>query len=116
EALHDDKPIGIISKTATILGNASSDEWQGKYLRDKWAQLITQPKIVVKNSQDRIEQVPVINPKFDPSLKYIPRSDRPEWNLVGLLGQIRMRKGQVTHPNWIKMKDMGDDVELWLVK
>ena len=32
------------------------------------------------------------------------------------MGKLRIRKGQPTAPSWIKMKDEGDDVEMWLVK
>ncbi|NIM12081.1 MAG: hypothetical protein GTO45_25265 [Candidatus Aminicenantes bacterium] len=39
-----------------------------------------------------------------------------EWNCVGLLGQLRLRKGQPTAPTWVKMKDLSENVELWLVK
>lgn len=32
--------------------------------------------------------VPVENPDYDDSISYESRSERPEWNVVGLLGQI----------------------------
>ena len=32
--------------------------------------------------------VPVENPDYDPKQDYVSRSERPEWNTVGLLGQI----------------------------
>lgn len=57
-----------------------------------------------------------LNPDFDESLEYVSRQDRPEWCLVGLLGQIPITKGQPTASNWIKMKDVSDTVEMWFVK
>ena len=42
--------------------------------------------------------------------------DREEWDAVGLLGQLRMKKGQKTGTNWIKMRDISDTVEEWLVR
>jgi hypothetical protein len=59
---------------------------------------------------------PQINPQYDETRIYIPREERPEWNCVGLLGQLHLRKGQPTAENWIKMTDISKDVELWLVK
>jgi len=35
-----------------------------------------------------IEKRPIINPDWNPSDKYVPRSERPEWVKVGLIGQI----------------------------
>ena len=57
-----------------------------------------------------------LNPDYDSSINYIPREERDEWNIVGLLGQIEITKGQPTSINWIKMKDISETVELWFVK
>ncbi len=59
---------------------------------------------------------PKLNPDYDETQKYIPREKRGEWNCVGLLGQLPLRKGQPVAPSWIKIKDISDKVELWLVK
>lgn len=34
------------------------------------------------------EEVPIINPAYDPSQIYIPRHERKEWGIVGMLGQL----------------------------
>ena len=57
-----------------------------------------------------------LNSSFDKSIIYVPRSDRKEWDTVGLMGKLRMTKGQKTGTNWIKMKDISDTVEEWLVR
>ena len=57
-----------------------------------------------------------LNPSFDPSKTYIPREDRQEWDAIGLMGKLRIRKGQQTGTNWIKMRDISSDVEEWLVR
>jgi len=57
-----------------------------------------------------------LNPDYDESKTYIPREDRDEWNIVGLLGQVEITKGQPVASNWIKMKDISDTVELWFIK
>ncbi len=62
------------------------------------------------------EQRPKLNPDYDESREYVSREKRPEWNCVGLLGQLHLRKGQPVAPTWIKIKDISDEVELWLVK
>ena len=56
------------------------------------------------------------NPDWNTSHTYVQREDRPEWNIVGLLGQIPITKGQPTNSNWIKMWDISDTVEMWFVK
>ena len=59
-----------------------------------------------------------LNPDFDASKvdDYIKRPERDEWNLIGLLGQIPITKGQPLGDNWIKMKDVSDTVEMYFVK
>ena len=57
-----------------------------------------------------------LNPKYTSSLTYVSREDRDEWNIVGLLGQIPITKGQPTGSQWVKMRDISDTVELWYVK
>ena len=55
---------------------------------------------------------------YDASKKddYVPRKDRKEWDAVGMMGKLRMLKGQPTGDRWIKMRDISDTVEEWLVR
>lgn len=57
-----------------------------------------------------------ISKEYDATKTYVPRSKRPEWNMVGLLGQVVIKKYQKTHQNWIKIRDVNDELELWLIK
>ena len=57
-----------------------------------------------------------LNPDYNPETAYVSREDRPEWDTVGLMGKLRIRKGQVTGARWIKMRDVSDTVEEWLVR
>jgi len=59
-----------------------------------------------------------LNPDYDASKhdSYKSRPDRDEWNLIGLLGQIPITKGQPVADSWIKMKDVSDTVEMYFVK
>ena len=57
-----------------------------------------------------------LNPDWNKDTAYISRKDRKEWDTVGLMGKLRLKKGQPTGTNWIKMRDVSSDVEEWLVR
>ena len=57
-----------------------------------------------------------LNPSFDASKTYVSREDRKEWGIVGLVGKLRLKKGQPTGTNWVKMRDISDTVEEWLIR
>ena len=57
-----------------------------------------------------------LNPDYDESKTYVPREERDEWHVVGILGQVPITKGQPLADNWIKMKDISDTVEMYFVK
>jgi hypothetical protein len=63
-----------------------------------------------------------LNASYDDSQTYTPREDRVEWDTVGLMGKLRLRVGQPTGSNWIKMRDTATDdsgsvtIEEWLVR
>ena len=61
-------------------------------------------------------EVPQLNPAYDDTQPYISRRARDEWQVVGILGQIPVTKGQPVHPNWILMKERSATVDLYLVK
>ncbi len=115
-AKKDETPIGIISTSPVMLGN-SPNEWPEKYLMDDFGNILMEPaKKSKKGDKNPLPEIPKLNPKYDPKKEYVQRSDRPEWNIVGLLGQLPMRKGQPVAPSWVKIKNISKDVELWLVK
>jgi len=57
-----------------------------------------------------------LNPEYDAEIEYTPRNDRPEWNIVGLLGQVPILKGQPVGDRWIKMRDVSATVEEWMIR
>jgi len=57
-----------------------------------------------------------LNPDFDPSLTYVPREERNEWVIVGLVGQVKILDGQPMNDRWIKMRDVSDTVEEWFIR
>ncbi len=61
-------------------------------------------------------RVPKVSPEYDSGRLYVSRRDRPEWQPVALVGQVRVRKGQVMASGWRKMRDVSDKVELWFIR
>jgi len=57
-----------------------------------------------------------INPLWNENIDYIPRENRKEWNIVGLLGQVKISKGQPMNDRWIKMRDVSSSVEEWFIR
>ena len=89
----------------------------GKYLRDEFGTYIQEDYEVEDDDGNTVvQQRRKLNPDYDPDIEYIPREERPEWDCVGLMGKLRIRKGQPTGSRWIKMRDISDFVEEWLVR
>ena len=105
EATEGEEPIGVISGNPSVVGDAAWNKWTGKYLRDDYG------SYVLNSSGER-----QLNPDYDPDVTYVPREQRAEWDCVGLMGKLRIRKGQVTGARWIKMRDVSATVEEWLVR
>lgn len=76
-----EKCIGVISGTTGFIGGVCSFEWHNKFLHDKWGR-----EIIGEDGN------PVINPDYNPDLEYIPREQRKEWDVVGLVGQVVTRQ------------------------
>lgn len=88
---------GIISARPIIIGNADM-AWQGKFLRDEFGDYIYETSMVeMENPESPGEIIQIesthykLNPEYDPSLPYIPRKDRKEWDAVGMLGHLPVR-------------------------
>ena len=46
----------------------------------------------------------IYNPDYDKTRTYVPRSERKEWDAIGLMGKLVVRRGQPIGANWILMK------------
>ena len=57
-----------------------------------------------------------LNPAWDKDAEYINRENRPEWNIIGLLGQVKILKGQPVGDRWTKMRDVSATVEEWMIR
>jgi len=89
------------------------------YATDRIPSDVTVPSdAVVKSTHDDGTKITrkKLNPEWDSSQTYVRRQDRKEWDAIGLMGKLRLRKGQPTGTNWIKMRDISDTVEEWLVR
>jgi hypothetical protein len=116
-ALPGEDPIGVISGNPSVVGDAAWNSWSDKYLRDEYGTYIQEDYEVEDEDGDTvIQQRRKLNPAYDPDLDYVSREDRPEWACVGLMGKLRVRKGQPTGSRWIKMRDINSFVEEWLVR
>lgn len=58
----------------------------------------------------------VENPDYDPEQTYVARRNRKEWDAIGMLGKLALRKGQPVGDRWRKLKDINETLELWLVR
>ena len=74
------------------------------------------PQFAIDNNIRMTGQRRVKNPDYNPDAIYVPREFRPEWSPVGLVGKLIVRKGQVMGDRWIKMKDINEQLEQWLVR
>jgi hypothetical protein len=97
--------IGVISGNPSVIGDSAWNIWTEKYLRDDFGTYIRDEN-----------GFKVLNPNYNPDIDYIPREERPEWGIVGLMGKLCIRKGQEVMPNWIKMQDISENVEQWLIR
>jgi hypothetical protein len=57
-----------------------------------------------------------LNPAWDKDAEYVNRENRPEWNIIGLLGQVKILKGQPVGDRWFKMGDVSETVEEWFIR
>jgi len=97
--------IGVVSGNPSVVGDGDIDRWKQKYQKDDYGTYIRD------ENGDKI-----LNSEFDETKTYISRAERKEWDIIGLMGKIRVRKGQTMGTNWIKMQDISDTVEEWLVR
>ena len=90
----------------------TTKEVKHSYAADQVPEGLTVPADATRTTQQRR----TLNSAFDPTLEYVPRAERPEWAVIGLVGKLRLRKGQTVGTNWIKMRDVSTEVEEWLVR
>lgn len=115
-----EKILGIVSANPSVIGNGDCYAWKNKYLRDVFGSFVYEDiqepiikserrlkkepytddngvyheaeyeNIQVETGEYRTVKKPVINPKYDETQAYIPRSERSEYCCVGHLGRLVM--------------------------
>ena len=100
-----DNIIGVVSGNPAVVGDGAWNKWAEKYLKDDFNNYIL--------DSDGHRQ---LNSSYDSTKVYTPRAERQEWDAIGMVGKLRIRKGQQTGTRWIKMRDISDTVEEWLVR
>lgn len=106
--------VGIVSAAPAVVGDSASLHWTNKYVKDEfdrvqWHDVEVEEVVGIDDNGNEITETKVMrdrvpNPDYDPSIPYVPRSERPEWIPVGLLGKLWVR----TDDSSIKV---GDKVE-----
>lgn len=95
KADYGDNIIGAISETAGVVLGESTWHWKDMYMRNEFGGYIYEDKEV----DGVVERVPVLNPEYDENKEYIPRSERDEWCIVGLVGQLYIRIDETVEVN-----------------
>jgi hypothetical protein len=105
-------PFGVTRplNASCCIGGSAWNKWSGKYLRTPYGAYDLDSDGLRRLNPDYVE-----NLDEDGKQIYIPRSERDEWQIVGLLGQIPINKGQQISSTWIKMWEATDDVDMYYV-
>ena len=122
----DNYILGIVSARPSVVGDVYDDQWKDMYLTDVFGREILEeidvPTETIEtpdpdNPQNTITKVikeahreiaPKLNPNYNSNEKYIPRSERPEWSAVGMLGKlVAVDDGTCKINGWCKVGEGG---------
>ena len=102
----DDFILGIVSGNPSVVGDVHDDQWAGMYLYDVFGRPLwedvdvpdqtaelpdpedpekTIPQVIIPAHTERRQK---LNPAYDGSQPYQPRTQRPEWDAVGMVGKL----------------------------
>ena len=117
-ASSDDDILGIVSGTATVLGDNAEWYWNKRYETDDFGRVIYEDREIVheavynpdseliEEEKTEIVHAPKINPAYDPNKPYINRRNRPEWSAVGMMGKLYVRDDGTAQVNgYVTAKD-----------
>lgn len=109
--------VGIVSATASVIGDSHSDQWSRKYITDVWGRPQTEEVEVENDDFDeegnqikvmRTEIHMQLNPHWNNEEEYIPREYRKEWDAVGMMGKLYVRDDGTCQVNgFCKVADGG---------
>lgn len=88
--------LGIVSGNASVIGDVHDDQWQGMYLFDIFGRPLWEDVEIPEETDSEgnvilpahTEHLQKLNSNYDSSKLYRPRSERPEWDAVGMLGKL----------------------------
>ena len=124
----DDYILGIVSACPSVCGDVRDDTWGNMHLTNIYGQPIleeveiperTEEIVTVSEEGEEVTETVVIeqahteirqklNPKYDNTQEYIPRSERPEWDAVGVLGKlVAIDDGSCEENGWCRVGQCG---------
>ena len=120
-----DTVIGVVSGTAAFTANCAGLYWHNAYIRDEWGRyeydyIKDENGNTVYNDPDngnvRPKKKLKKNPDWDQDRSYHRRTDRKEWDKIGIIGQCYVRKTAVIPSGWIKLKEIDSTKDFYLIK
>ncbi len=124
----DDYILGIVSACPSVCGDVRDDTWANMHLTDIYGQPIleeveiperTEEIVTVSEEGEEVTETvvieqahteirPKLNPEYDNTQEYIPRSERPEWDAVGIMGKlVAIDDGSCEENGWCKVGQGG---------
>ena len=97
---NDDFILGIVSGNASVIGDSHDDQWAHMYERDVFGRYIFEdvmvPAVTAQITEELSEVIVPehmehrlkLNPAYDNTQIYLPRSQRTEWDAVGMVGKL----------------------------
>lgn len=92
----DDYILGVVSGNPSVIGDSYDDQWAGMFEKDVYGRPVYE-KVTIPEEKDEngnvitsehINDQLKVSAKYKNTQTYIPRSKRPEWVAVGLLGKL----------------------------
>ena len=105
----EDYILGVVSACPSVCGDVCDEIWNRMFETDAFGRTILEEIEIPEKTEDIFvhtengekqfvktnviqkahkELVPKLNPDYDNTQQYIPRSKRPEWAAIGLLGKL----------------------------
>ena len=137
-----DSIVGVVVPNAAVVGNSAWNHWHNKYSTKAYSYTIvewlemetTKLKSFYKQNLSKDFALPEnaveiqtdldgnnfykkeLKSTWDISQEYTGREKRTNWAVVCILGSAPVFKGQLVNNNWIKVKDLNDELELVIIK
>ena len=122
----DEYVLGIISGSPSVVGDVYDDQWAGMFETDIFGRPVWEDVDLPAETREdpdpenpgqsitreivpaRTEHRQKVNPDYDSERKYTPRTERPEWDAVGLLGKlVAVDDGSCQANGWCKVGEGG---------